>query len=594
MRLFLSTILFVSSALTFAQKAISYELGLGDIQHHELRIKVTFAELNRDTLEIRMPNSSPGRYALHNFAKNVYAESATDSDGKPLELIRTTPFSWKIPLSGNDAIFEYTLYGNHADGTYAGIDAERLHLNMPATFAYGTTLQDRKIDLIIDLTDKPEWSVGTQLQQEDDHTFTAPNYYYFFDSPTMVGEMSWRSWEVDGQTIEVAAMHQGNDQELDSYVEWIKKIVDQEKAVFGELPTFDYGKYTFLCSYSPWVHGDAMEHRNSTVCTSQGNLAQHAPYLIGSISHEFFHAWNIERIRPKSLEPFDFDNANLSGELWFGEGFTNYYDELALCRSGIISQEKYLATASAVLNKVLNSPGRKIRTPIQMSHNALFVDAGTANDATNYQNNFISYYTYGELLGLVLDLSIRSEFRNLSLDDYMKHVWQQYGKTERPYYMEDLQQALATVTGDETFAKDFFTNYIYDSQLPDFEELYKQMGIEVALAKAGKIYTGKVKVAEDGRVESGLLKGTALYEAGLNQGDRLLSLNGIELDEDNTFEEIVSDLKPGKTYVATYEQLGKLKSAKFTAIQDPTVVLTFADDAGKNELKNREDWLGAK
>lgn len=594
MKTYISAFFFFIIALAHAQNPITYQLDLTDIQHHELRISVTFSDLDRDTLEIRMPNASPGRYALHNFAKNVYDESATNGDGKKIALIRSTPFSWKVPLDGNEVTFQYTLFGNHADGTYAGIDANKIHLNMPATFAYGTDLEDRKIKLDIDLENYPDWTVATQLSSEGKSTYIAPNYYYFYDSPTMAGEIAWRSWQVDGQMIEVATLHAGNDDELDKYIEWIKKIVEQEKAVYGELPKFDYGKYTFLCSYSPWVSGDAMEHRNSTVCTSKGNLAQHAQYMIGSISHEFFHAWNIERIRPESLEPFDFDNANLSGELWFGEGFTNYYDELSLCRAGIITQEKFLSTANTVLNKVMNSPGRKIRTPIQMSHNALFVDAGTANDETNYPNNFISYYTYGEMLGLALDLSIRSNFKDLTLDDYMKAIWKKYGKTEKPYTMKDLRKTLAAVTGSQEFADNFFDNYIYDSKLPDFEKLYQSVGVALKVAEPSKVYFGKVKVDENSIIKSSLLKGTALYEVGMNSGDRILSINGIELDKKNTLDSITKNLAVGASYAVTFEQLGKVKSSKFTAVQDPTVSLSFDKKVNKKNLKTRDHWLSEK
>ncbi len=595
MRIYFLSICLVISTGLIAQKSITYELDLSNIEHHELGIKVKFSELTMDTLEIRMPNASPGRYALHNFAKNVYNESAKDANsGKEIAFIKSTPFSWKIPLNTNGVIFEYTLFGNHADGTYVGIDASKLHLNMPATFVYGANLADRKIELQINLDDYPEWSVGTQLVRENDTILSAPNYYYFYDSPVVVGEIVWRRWQVDNQTIEVAMIHEGNNQELDNYVSWIKQIILQEKAVFGELPKYDYGRYTFLCEYNPWASGGAMEHRNSTVCSSQGNLAHHAPYLIGSIAHEFFHGWNIERIRPKSLEPFNFDGPNQSEELWFGEGFTNYYDELSMCRAGVINQDKFLSTAENVLNKVMNSPGRSFRNPIQMSQNAIFVDAGTANDQTNYDNNYISYYTYGELLGLALDLSIRNQFSGLSLDDYLKLVWKKYGQPEIPYNVEDLRQTLGELTNDQVFANAFFDQYIYDSQLPDFKSLYNYFGISVALATPGKIYTGKVHIDKNNIITSKLIKGTALYEAGLNDGDRIISVSGVEIKSENDLERVFSEMEPGKSYAVSYEQTGKLKSSKFTAIQNPTIKLSYDAKASKASLKKRNDWLGAK
>lgn len=369
MKLFIiGTALYLFGLPSSAQHTIQYSLELSNIHHHELGVLVSFTDIPFDTLEIRMPNTSPGRYATHNFAKNIYNEKATDSKGREVKLIRISPSSWKIPVTKSEVHFSYTLYGNHADGTYSGFDGSKIHMNMPATFVYGVGLDTRPIILKIDLQNYPDWSVATQLANEKNGFFSAPNYYYFYDSPTMVGSIEHRSWQVDDQTIEVAMQHLGTPQELDAYVGWIKKIVEEQKSIFGELPRFDYGRYTFLISYNPWVEGDAMEHRNSTVCTSKGNLAEHAQLLIGSVAHEFFHAWNIERIRPKSLEPFDFDHANLSGELWFGEGFTNYYDELTQCRANIITREKFLGTATRTFNSVINSPARSVRNPIQMSY----------------------------------------------------------------------------------------------------------------------------------------------------------------------------------------------------------------------------------
>jgi predicted metalloprotease with PDZ domain len=577
-----------------AQDTIVYSLKTENIQHHELSVSVLFSNLEMDTLEIRMPNASPGRYAIHQFAKNLYDEKASDGKGNLLAIIRATPSSWKIPVKDGIVKFEYTLYANHADGTYAGIDASKLHLNMPAVFAYGVDLDQRAIGLKIDLSDQPEWSVATQLQKVQNDYFTAPNYYYFYDSPTMVGKIIRREWEVDGQTIEVAMQHFGTEKELDNYVDWIKRIVIQEKAIYGELPRYDFGRYTFLISYTPWVFNDAMEHRNSTVCTSMGTLARHAPLLIGSIAHEFFHSWNIERIRPKSLEPFNFDEPNMSGELWFGEGFTNYYDELAQCRAGVITQENFLNTAADVYNSVKNAPGRTFRNPVQMSCNAPFVDAAKAIDETNYQNNFISYYTYGEFLGLALDLSIRSSFKNLSLDDYMRFVWLKYGKTEIPYTLKDLQQALADVTKSEKFANNFFESYIHNSEIPDMEALFGKMGINSMLEKEGKVHFGKVSLDKYGAIENQLTKGTALYEAGLDKGDILVAINDMKISKELSLDALIEKLEINKEYKVDYVQMGQVKSGVFITKQDPEMVLNFDKKASSSNLKMLEAWLSPK
>lgn len=584
------TVLIFSTGNSIAQP-IKYYLNLDNIAHHELKVQISFTDLNRDTLEIRMPDASPGRYAPHQFAKNVYEMIASNREGEGLPLVRKSPNAWWVINRQQDVQIEYTLFANHGDGTYSGVDSRKLHLNMPATFVYGADLEDRPIELSIDLSEHADWSVASQLEKKSPTTFAAPDYYYFYDSPTFVGAIDFRSWTVDDQTIEVAMMHEGTDEELDSYVTWVKKVVEAQKEVFGELPAFDFGKYTFLAAYNPWVYGDGMEHRNSTICTSKSNLKTNAKGLIGTISHEFFHAWNVERIRPASLEPFDFDRTNMSEALWFAEGFTSYYDDLILCRAGIISPDKYIASLGSGINYVLNSPGRLIRNPLEMSQNAPFVDAATSNDETNYANNFVSYYTYGSVLGLILDLSIRSNFKNLSLDDFMKNVWTKYGKTEIPYTMEDLKQVLVTTTQDEAFAKRFFDEYIYDSHLPDIASLLSDFGVSLELADPEGVYFGRTSINKKAVLLSDARRGTAWYEAGVERSDKIYAINQLPILSQNDFRKIKDQLTVGESYPVSFEQLGIKKTTMFTAQPDPTVETAVDNDAKKKALKKRMSWL---
>src|SRR5690606_20112555 len=180
---------------------------------------------------------------------------------------------------------------------------------------------------------------------------------------------------------------------------------------------------------------------------------------------EFFHCWNVERIRPKSLQPFDFSRANMSGDLWFAEGFTSYYDDLSMARAGIISKEKYIQGLIGTFNYVWTSPARQFFNPIEMSYQAPFVDAAKSVDETNRENTFISYYSYGSMLGLALDLSLRG--KGLNLDDFMKRMWTDFGKKQIYYTVDDLHKTLNSYAGKE-FGDHFFNNYIYKSGMPDY------------------------------------------------------------------------------------------------------------------------------
>lgn len=591
----LSSLLLLAAAV-FAQSPIQYTISPADLAHHEIRIRLQLDEVPEGPLKIRMPDSSPGRYAEHSFAKNVYAVKAYDQNGKSLQVDRNTPKEWQVSKHTGTVIFEYTLFGNHADGTYTGIDRRKIHMNMPATFAYAVGYENRPIELSLQLESLPAWKVATQLKQIGDNHYWAPNYYYFYDSPTIAGEMDYEQFLSGSDTIAVAMLHEGTSSEFQQFVSWVERVVNTEKQVYGELPKFDYGKYTFLCSYNPWVKGDGMEHRNSTICTYPGSLAENDTAMVGTVAHEFFHAWNVERLRPATLEPFDFDRANMSDALWFAEGFTSYYDDLTLRRAGIFTPQQYVEGLSGTLNYVLNFPGRQFGGPIHMSQTAPFVDAAAFGDETNFTNTYISYYPYGAVLGLGLDLTLRSNFKDITLDDYMRLLWKKFGQPEKPYAVKDLETALAELTGDATFASEFFRNYIYNSQLPDYKALFADFGVNVALSNANGVYMGPVRLnfGEAGAELRGpVLKGTALYEAGINSGDVLLSLNGKAINSQADWEEALQQLKPGEQYEVSYRQLGKEYTQSFTAKPDPSFRLQLMpEEALSKKVKKRRDaWL---
>ncbi|WP_458308855.1 M61 family metallopeptidase [Croceiramulus getboli] len=462
---FLICILFANPSLNtkvYAQGAQgdsvvnTYSISFANALHHEGLIKVVFPELASQPLTVRMARTSPGRYALHEFAKNVYGVKATNSAGNELTITRPDPYSWTI--SGHDGTvqLEYTLFANRADGTYAQIDETHAHLNMPATFMFAEGLEERPIQIIFDVRQDLNWKIATQLKQENETIYSAPDLNYFMDSPTEISAFDSRSFMVDDQSIRFVLHHPGTAQEFDTYFEQVKKIVLEQKAVFGELPDFDFGTYTFLACYMPNVDGDGMEHRNSTVLTDVEALADGGmENNIGTVSHEFFHAWNVERLRPADLEPFDFYEVNMSDCLWFAEGFTSYYDDLILCRAGIITEEQYIEGLTGTFNYVWNSPALVLFNPIEMSRKAPFVDAATTVDPTNWANTFVSYYSYGSVLGLALDLSLRE--KGLTLDSYMQRLWEQYGSPEKPYTVSNLEETLSDYAGAE-FAESFFPN----------------------------------------------------------------------------------------------------------------------------------------
>src|SRR5690606_8384180 len=335
-------VLFLSE-VTLAQTVTTYDITFENAVHHEAEVTIQFTNLDDKPLEIRMSRTSPGRYALHEFAKNVYNVKAFDQAGNPLTITRPNPHQWDISGHQGFVKFEYTIFANRGDGTYSQIDELHAHLNMPATFAWARNYEHRPIEITFHTRVDLDWKIATQLKHLNENTYFAPDLAYFLDSPTEIADFHLREEILNGQNIRLALHTRASDVEVDNYFRNVMGIVKGQEAVFGELPRFDYGEYTFLSCFMPNASGDGMEHRNSTVVSSSKPLNRPLGQTsLSTMSHEFFHAWNVERIRPASLEPFDFEEANMSGELWFAEGFTSYYTPLILARAEITTPESYI------------------------------------------------------------------------------------------------------------------------------------------------------------------------------------------------------------------------------------------------------------
>lgn len=571
---------------------VNYAISFPNAVHHEAEVNVTFLDVESGEFAFRMSRTSPGRYALHEFAKNVYNVKATNGKGESLEITRPDPYQWVVNSNDGTVNISYTLFANRGDGTYSQVDETHAHLNIPATFMFANSYSENPIEITFNPRKDLNWKIATQLKKEGENKYSAPNLQYFMDSPTQLSDYQIRSFEVDSQKINFVLHHNGTEKELDTYFEDVKAIVLQQKAVFGELPKFDYGEYTFLASYIPNASGDGMEHRNSTILTSTKSLAKGG--AIGTVSHEFFHAWNVERIRPKSLEPFNFEEANMSGELWFAEGFTSYYTNLILCRADVISVDDYVNGLNKTFNYVWNSPARKFFNPIEMSYQAPFVDAAKSVDPVNRGNTFISYYSYGSVLGLALDLSLRNHPEELNLDDYMKLVWTKYGKDEVPYTVKNLNETLNEYAG-ETFGNNFFNSYIYDSKMPKYSDLFKSVGINLKRFSRTPYFGATVS---KGKIKGEPKMGSPAYKAGLDAGDQIISVNGKKLDEKTSFDSIFEKLTLRSKFSMVVNRYGNQKTYNIRLGKNPTYYIetyeSIGADFSNQMMEFRNGWLNKK
>ncbi len=590
---------------SLAQDSLRYTVTFPNAEHHECEISLLLLDFPRQPIHIVMSNSSPGRYANHFFAKNVYGLAAYSVEDKPLTIQRIEPNEWVVePIKGYLKL-NYTLFANYPDGTYSGVDRQFAHFNMPSAFLWIRGMEDKPIKIDFEYHPNKKWQVATQLKQLSENTYFAPDLDYFLDSPTILANYDSREFSIkDGnreKTIKVIFNPDTDDVSEDLFVGMTQKVVEEQRAIFGELPDFDFGEFSFLCSYSPAYRGDGMEHRNSTMVTSSHTLPGSEIDRMGTISHEFFHCWNVERLRPQSIEPFDFTKPNVCPELWFAEGFTNYFGPLTLFRAGVYDTTRFLNSLSGMLNYVLNSPGTGKFSPVEMSEMAPFTDASSFIDQSNFHNIFTSYYNYGAMIGLALDLELRTQFEDITLDKYMNLLWKIYGKKETPYTNSDLEKALAQLTGDEVFATSFFDKHIYGTDIPKFDALLQKAGFGFKIMDTAKsdLFNARFEIVDDKLIyQSTPLEKTTFYVAGLNRGDEIISMNNRTFETVEELNEYFGNLSIGNAIKIRFKHFGE--EIETITVVKPLRIYLIVDlskkgiQLTKEQLELQKDWLNSK
>jgi predicted metalloprotease with PDZ domain len=603
---FFLAVLFGIKTVGAQQQRVDYDIAFPNAAHHEAHVIATFSGIPRgQILHVRMSRSSPGRYAETAFAKNVYDVTASGSHGNVLVVTRPDADGWNV--SGHDGTvrISYTVWGDRIDGTYLGIDHFHAHMNMPATFIWARETDRAPIRLSVHAP--PGWSVATQLgPTSDSSVFTAPDLQYFMDSPTEVGPVAWRSWSASyggkAFTWRLAAHYIGTAAQLDTFTIMVRRVVAEEVAMWGRPPRYDFGTYTFIADYLPWGTSDGMEHRNSTVLTGRFGLNTYETRLakLESAAHEFFHSWNMERLRSRQIEPFDFTRANISDALWFGEGFTNYYGALLMRRSGFYSDSAFLAQFGGEIGGTINSPARRHGSAVDMSRTAVFFDGGSYVDRTNAPNRVLSYYTAGMVIAAGLDLTLRERF-NTSLDEYMRALWRDYGQyqstsgtPERPYTVTDLRNELAKVSRDSQFASDFFRRYVEGRDVPEFAALFAPAGIRFSQDSVVKPFFGaSMDSVAKGVVINWSSEAGSAYAAGLSDGDVVVAVDGEPASSPAVLNAIIGRHRVGDVVRLDVLQQGVVSSSVSIALKGlPRFRLETFESAGLPITETTRDFRG--
>ena len=620
-RLLIVFFIFLVSSPVWAQAPVEYTLSFPSPEHRWMQVEAIFSAVPAGVLQVRMARTSPGRYALHEFAKNLFDVAVENGKRQPLAPTRPDPHQWDIAGHDGTVVVTYKVFGDRTDGTYLGIDSMHAHINIPAALMFARGWFERPARVTFVQPPGKAWKVATQLfPTADPLVYTAPNIHYLMDSPTDFSAYTLREFSVDdGQkrdgpppTFRIALTHDGTDADADAFATDVERIVRETIPIFGELPRFETNTYTFLSTYLPWASGDGMEHRNSTSLTSSGALRnpQQRQGILGTVSHEFFHAWNMERLRSAGVEPFDFEQADMSDDLWLGEGFTSYFDSLILHRAGLLPLDALLGELAGSINAVTLGPGRQFRSAVDMSRLAPFVDAAVSIDRTAWPNLFISYYTYGSVIGLGLDLSLRDRSNTqVTGDEFMKALWTQFGrpgqknpgKVSTPYTIDGLKESLAKVAGDRGFANDFFGRFVEGREMVDYTRLLGRAGLVLRKRAAGSAFAGQLQLQAGGsalRVTGLVPWESPFYRAGVAQDDQLVNFGGIDLASPAHLSEALSKQKPGDSVTLRFvRRSGETVNTTITLEEDPRVEIVPIEKAGgtlsDDQKRFRDSWLGS-
>jgi predicted metalloprotease with PDZ domain len=509
-----------------------------------------------DSLDFQMPMWSPGRYAVFDFAKNVqefHAEAvacnqASDSGGcrvGPLKMRRLDNQTWRVMTRGVQKLTAtYKVFGNDLSGTFSQLNTRHGNFNGGSILMY---IVGHKPDPVQLLIEPPQgWRIINGWTTEpDQREWKFPNWDVMIDTPTEIAP-DWTDdeFQVDGKKYRVVVHSFGNEGgKRAALVRDIERIVRAETLMWGR-PEFE--SYTFLIHFAADDHsGDGMEHLTSTQIIQPSALADPGTYeeTLDTVSHEFFHVWNVKRLRPLELGPWDFTRAASTRGLWIAEGFTNYYGHLMLRRAGISDDSKFLSRESRTINNIENAPGTSLMSAEESSLSASFIDDAPHAQDTNLANTAISYYPKGELIALVLDLTIRGKTGGkVSLDDVMRRMYEEfylkspaasYYLRGRGYTNEDFQRVASEVAGVDM--SEFFDRYVRDVQTLPYDDAFSSVGLRLVREQAREPYNAGMTVSweEDAAMIENVRNDSPAENAGLQRGDEIVSLGGRAIKRDN-------------------------------------------------------------
>jgi predicted metalloprotease with PDZ domain len=509
-----------------------------------------------------MPVWTPGSYLIREFARNVQDFAASTAANQPLKWEKTNKNTWRVVTNGaRDWHATYRVYANELSVRTSELNSAHAFWNNANLLMYLEGFLNSPSTVHVLAPDV--WKVATGLPAVlgQKNIFRAENFDVLYDSPFEASNFKTLVFNVKGIPHRIVIDGEGN-YDPERMRRDVQKIVETQVEVMGgEIP---YRDYTFILHLRANA-GGGLEHLNSTAlgyprfgfkiqtgdrATSASPAATTTPErdyrgFLSLVSHEFFHLWNVKRIRPDALGPFDYTKENYTKLLWVAEGITDYYADLLVRRAGLITENEYLTATARAIQTLQNTPGRKEQTVEDSSFDTWIKFYRQDENSINSQ---VSYYDKGAILGLLLDLEIRQRSKNgKSLDDVLRYLYVEFFKKNRNYTPADFQKACELMAGSSL--EDFFNRYVRGTEELNYSVALEAAGLRLDTTGTGtgdeKVYFGAdVAQEEDRLIVRRVYAGSPAYEQGLNAGDQIVALDNMRVTRD-FFNARLAEKKPG-------------------------------------------------
>lgn len=575
-----------------AQLKVSYEVSFKEPQAHYADVEMDISGISKDYIDVKMPVWAPGSYLIREFSKNVEGFTAADVK-KQLRTEKLTKNTWRVYTGKSKSVqIKYSIYAFEVSVRTAFIDATHAFLSPTGIFMY----PDKQLALestvkIIPFEGWSKVSTGLPAVAGEKFTYKAKNYDILFDSPIEVGNQDVFEFMAAGVKHEVA-MYGGGNYNADRLKVDMAKVVEQATAIYGENPNKNY---TFI------VHnfsrgGGGLEHLNSTVLgASRDGYSTERGYngFLNLVAHEYHHLWNVKRLRPVALGPFDYENENYTTDLWIAEGFTAYYENKFMLRAGFITPEEFVGTLTAAVSAVVNTPGAKVQSASEASFDA-WIKYYRPNENSN--NTTVSYYSKGEIVGMLMDLEIAHATKGAkSLDDVMKAMYLQCKSTGKGYTDAEYKAMVEKISGISF--TDFWAKYVNGTYAVEYGKYLGFAGIAVEDLNAGKNipYLGLATKRTEGHILiSAVSRNSGAWIAGLNVGDEVLSVDGIAAEPVVEKTSSFIDKKAGDIITVKVKRDDRDMDIKVTLKATPNVRLSPSVAAGVTDGQKLvlKKWMG--